>query len=208
MEKVTAFITFNNLILLFKHPTAGIQIPAGTVELNENPIDAVQREIKEETGLVKLNYKQMIGTQTISLEKNSLVIDKNTEVYSQPDNTSFNWANFRRGIYVEKLKEKNDYLQVSYIEYDDIYKKNYITYQITGWIPKNTISNELKRYFFHFSVDEVTQNNWTIYSDNHLFNLFWADMNSLPNIVEPQNSWIKYCKEILNYKFLMETKQT
>lgn len=41
-------------ILVFKHrdfPEAGIQVPAGTVKLNEKLSDAAIREVKEESGL-------------------------------------------------------------------------------------------------------------------------------------------------------------
>ena len=55
IQKVTAFITQKrnglNTLLVFKHPTASIQIPAGTVEVGEDIETAVQREVHEETGL-------------------------------------------------------------------------------------------------------------------------------------------------------------
>ena len=47
IEKVTAFITreteYGCQLLLFEHPFAGIQIPAGTVEPSESPEKAVIR---------------------------------------------------------------------------------------------------------------------------------------------------------------------
>jgi 8-oxo-dGTP pyrophosphatase MutT (NUDIX family) len=58
LEKVTAFITRPGVdepeILLFQHPHAGIQIPAGTVEEGEALDAAVLREAFEETGLTGL----------------------------------------------------------------------------------------------------------------------------------------------------------
>ena len=55
IEKVTAFITQERngvkALLVFKHPTAGIQIPAGTVEVGEDIETAVQREAHEELSL-------------------------------------------------------------------------------------------------------------------------------------------------------------
>jgi 8-oxo-dGTP pyrophosphatase MutT (NUDIX family) len=56
LEKVTAFVLrigeFGGELLVFKHPTAGVQLPAGTVETGELPESAVTREVLEETGLV------------------------------------------------------------------------------------------------------------------------------------------------------------
>ena len=55
IQKVTAFIIRERRgvkeLLVFKHPTAGIQIPAGTVEAGEDLEAAVKREVYEETGL-------------------------------------------------------------------------------------------------------------------------------------------------------------
>lgn len=51
LEKVTVFITRGKAnkieLLLFEHPNAGIQLPAGTVEINENHYDAALREAEK-----------------------------------------------------------------------------------------------------------------------------------------------------------------
>src|SRR5690242_17078606 len=54
IEKVLAYILQNNKVLVFEHedhPEAGIQVPAGTIQKNESPEAAVEREIQEETSL-------------------------------------------------------------------------------------------------------------------------------------------------------------
>ncbi|MEZ4615878.1 MAG: NUDIX domain-containing protein [Caldilineaceae bacterium] len=54
-QKVTAFVTRSTAqgteLLLFKHPRAGIQLPAGTVEIDEAHAAAAACEAYEETGL-------------------------------------------------------------------------------------------------------------------------------------------------------------
>lgn len=53
-EKVVAYITWGNALLVFSHPDfpeAGIQVPAGTMEPGESPEAAALREALEETGL-------------------------------------------------------------------------------------------------------------------------------------------------------------
>ena len=71
IEKVTAFIIRKskdgNDLLLFEHPNAGIQIPAGTVEDQETPEKAIIREVAEETGL----------TGSINLNDNIVCIGEN-----------------------------------------------------------------------------------------------------------------------------------
>ena len=65
IQKVTAFIIreSNGIkeLLVFKHPTAGIQIPAGTVEKDEDIETAVRREAHEETGLTVCGNRKLSG---------------------------------------------------------------------------------------------------------------------------------------------------
>jgi 8-oxo-dGTP pyrophosphatase MutT (NUDIX family) len=54
VKKVVAYITRGDELLVFTHrdiPEAGVQVPAGTVEMDETPGAAVLREVHEETGL-------------------------------------------------------------------------------------------------------------------------------------------------------------
>lgn len=66
-HKVTAYITNEDWLLVFRHldfPEAGIQVPAGTIELGEDPEVAVLREAREETGLTRLTLAEYLGRQT------------------------------------------------------------------------------------------------------------------------------------------------
>jgi 8-oxo-dGTP pyrophosphatase MutT (NUDIX family) len=63
-HKVLAYITAGTRLLVFQHPhmpTAGIQVPAGTVETGERLEDAVLREAVEETGLYPLELVSHLG---------------------------------------------------------------------------------------------------------------------------------------------------
>ncbi|MFF2496774.1 NUDIX domain-containing protein [Peribacillus sp. NPDC058075] len=50
-------------VLVFQHPIreAGIQIPKGTVKPQEDPYQAVIREMKEETGLENFHVEKLIA---------------------------------------------------------------------------------------------------------------------------------------------------
>jgi 8-oxo-dGTP pyrophosphatase MutT (NUDIX family) len=64
--KVFAYITHGQRLLVFRHadfPEAGIQVPAGTVQPNERPEEAVLREAHEETGLSDFTKVHFLGEQ-------------------------------------------------------------------------------------------------------------------------------------------------
>ena len=65
VEKAFAYITRDNELLVFRHvdfPEAGIQVPAGTIQLGESMEAAVLREAYEETGLHKFHPPVHLGT--------------------------------------------------------------------------------------------------------------------------------------------------
>jgi 8-oxo-dGTP diphosphatase len=66
IRKVVAYITQEDKLLVFSHPhhpEAGIQVPAGTVEEDESPREAVLREAREETGLDDLEIQSYLGVR-------------------------------------------------------------------------------------------------------------------------------------------------
>ena len=63
-RKVLAYITHAGRLLVFRQPEspeAGIQVPGGTVEADEDPAIAVLREAREETGVEDLTVAAFLG---------------------------------------------------------------------------------------------------------------------------------------------------
>lgn len=64
-HKAFAYITWQGRLLVFRQPDfpeAGVQVPAGTIEVDEMPEAAVLREAYEETGLAHLTVVRFLGT--------------------------------------------------------------------------------------------------------------------------------------------------
>ncbi len=183
-------------LLLFQHPHAGIQFPAGTLEPGETPEQAVLREAWEETGVEGLVIQKFLGSQDELRPEGIWVVGETTPVYSRPDPGSFAWAELRRGLQVSQERQAGDFVQVTYEEWDRFPEAQYITYQITGWVPAEALCRGTRRYFFHLTSSDAASlpASWEQRSDNHLFRPFWAPLDHLPAIVPPQDAWLAYAE--------------
>ena len=194
IEKVTAFITNKDAthLVLFKHPTGGIQIPAGTMEEGEAVEDAVLREAKEETRLFQLAIRSFLGSKLDPLPENRQIITHPTKVYAQPNPISFDWGSFPRAAVVTLLgRQKNGYVHVTYEEPNKLPNPDYISFQITGWVPENLLQERQTRHYYYLVCEEETPDQWEVFTDNHTFTLFWAPLDDLPEIIYPQNEWVE-----------------
>lgn len=194
--KVTAFVTRpsdkGHDLLLFQHPNAGVQIPAGTVEEGETPEAAVLREAVEETGLAPLTIRRALGCAEQRLPEGHRVIGRSTKVYARPDLTSFDWSYLPAGIQVTASRRSLGFSQVTYEEYDREPDRQYVTMAITGWVPDEALADTIRRHFYELEYVGPTEERWTVFTDNHTFTLFWAPLSALPEIVAPQNQWLEF----------------
>jgi len=202
IEKVTTFITrprtLSTDLLLFKHPNTGIQIPAGTVEIGESARTAALRESHEESGLKELSIKKYLGSRQENLPPGRHVIYRSTNLYSLPDETSFDWAYLRRGLKVNEERRASGWTQITYVEHDRQPDPQYISMQITGWVPEETLADACRRHFFQLVFHGQSMEYWSIYTDQHHFKFFWAPLSNLPEIIHPQDTWLEILFQALS----------
>lgn len=203
IQKVTAFIIRerNGIteLLVFKHPTAGVQIPAGTVEKGEDIETAVKREAYEETGLQLVEIENYLGCFENELEEGERIIAETTQVYIEPDLTAIPYKRkLPKGLTVDSLSTEEDFTHISYIEYeyDTFHEPIRIDTNITGWVPNENLSAQKKRHFFLMSTQEETADTWELKSDQeHIFKLYWTPLSPKLNIIPPQNRWLDFVYE-------------
>ncbi len=198
LEKVTAFIlrqrTSSPEVLLFEHPSAGIQVPAGTVEPGEDPESAALREGSEESGLDGLTLEAHITSVDERPAIGDHFVARATTVYSRPDTASFNWAHFRPGLTVRLLRRADGFAHVTFEEPNRWPNPEFATYQITGWVPEDVLVETATRHFYLLSHPGDTPEHWEVPIDHHIFKPFWAPISNLPQVISPQAPWL----EILN----------
>ena len=203
IQKVTAFIVRERNgvkeLLVFKHPTAGIQIPAGTVEEDEDIETAVKREAYEETGLRFVEIEGYLGCFENELEDNERIIAETTRVYIEPNLTAIPYKRkLPKGLTVDYLSTRENFTHISYIEYgyDEFHKPICIDANITGWIPNENLSVQKKRHFFLMSTQEETADVWELKSDQgHIFKPYWTPLSPKPDIIPPQDRWLDFVYE-------------
>ena len=198
IQKVTAFIVRerNGIkeLLVFKHPTAGVQIPAGTVEEGEDLETAVKRETYEETGLQFVKIEGYLGCFENELENNERIIAETTQVYIEPNLNAMPYKEkLTKGMTVNYHSIQADFTHISYIEYDKHPNPTCICYNITGWVPNENISAQKTRHFFLLSTQEETEDAWELKSDRgHIFKPYWTPLSPKPEIISPQDKWLDF----------------
>lgn len=200
VQKVSAFIVRERggvkELLVFKHPTAGVQIPAGTVEEGEDIETAVIRETYEETGLRFVEIEGYLGCFENELGNNQRIIAETTQVYIEPNLTAIPYKRrLPKGLTVDYLSTQKDFAHISYIEYeyDKFHKPIRIDANITGWVPNDNLSGQKERHFFRLSTQEETPDAWELKSDGgHIFKPFWTPLSPKPNVIPPQDKWLDF----------------
>ena len=192
MDKVTAFVTRETgaarELLVFRHPSGGVHLPAGTVEENEAPGTAVLRETWEETGLDQVRIAAFLGSQTETMRADyRMVLRRVTLLHDPAPDARAVLASFptylglRRGLPVRQIGEtENGYTQVAYEEFDGIADAADAipSRMVSGWVPADALTPTIQRYFFHLTPTAPTPDTWTQIAEEweHRFELYWVPL--------------------------------
>lgn len=203
LSKVTALITRQGdhgpELLVFQHPTAGIQLPAGTVEVDEPVEAALQREVEEETGLTGVQIEHSLGVQATDLGNNWRLVTRLAHLLVGPvENTLQLGFYLTRGAWVRQIGEVNGFAEVVYEETDLNIEPPRLLARISGWLPAGWLAARLERHFFHLTLTSPAPTSWEKPSDGgHIFHLFWTPLIPRPRLVTGQDEWLDLVYEPL-----------
>jgi ADP-ribose pyrophosphatase YjhB (NUDIX family) len=201
IQKVTGFVIREvqgeQQLLFYRHPFAGIQIPAGTVEIGEAPEAAVLREVAEEGGLIDVTIKEYLGVERQQLLEGQCVVLDYTHVHARPDDTSFDWGYLRRGVTVEIFRQSGAFSQIKYEELDRVPDPQYVSMSLIGWVPTNLLATVRVRHFYLIEFSGKSADSWTTFTDHHTFTPFWAPVVDLPPIIPAQDRWLAYLRKAI-----------
>lgn len=194
LGKVTAFVvrvtSTGTELLLFEHPHAGIQLPAGTIEPGETPEAAALREAREETGLSEFTRLELLGSREELLPPDMRVMLRTTALFTRPTSDHTYGIQIRSGIAVRVERAVAGFAQITYEERHADGGPPYVSYRLTGWVPAHVLAPGWKRHFFLLRYDLPTPEHWQVETDDHRFTLFWAPLRALPALWRSQDAWL------------------
>ena len=163
--KVSVFVTrgtdLGRELLVFRHPSGGVHLPAGTVEENEAADVAALRETWEETGLNQVIIIATLGSQRETMRNDYQMVLRRVTLRHDPAPdapavvASFpTYLGLRRGLPVRQIGDvQNGFAPVAYEEYDGIMDAADAvpSRTVKGWVPADALTPTIQRHFWQWS---------------------------------------------------------
>jgi 8-oxo-dGTP pyrophosphatase MutT (NUDIX family) len=210
--KVTAYVTCERggviHLLLFRHPLAGIQLPAGSAEDGETPISAAIREVAEETGLHDLTSPTVLGATTVQLRPGARIllrhefprhIPERHELprHELPRHEPSRRSRLNRGLTVELLELDTGQARVRADVLDYQHTPPAVVARVEGWVDIASLGSTVVRHHVHLQHAGCGPDRWTRAADRHVFAPFWVPLVPRPEICDAQTGWLEFAYDRL-----------
>lgn len=207
LGKVTAFVTregeHGRELLVFRHPTAGVQLPAGTIEPGETPEQAVLRELCEETGIDQAEIVRRLGMMTmedeeIGLDSDEYLLLRDVRRMRYPGEPDVpRWRRIRRGQRVHVVALEGDYVKINYYQFKLIDGSDFDVMRcVAGWIEADALTKDLERHLFHLRPTAPLPERWEKRADHHhIFSMYWVPLTADPMLVRGLRKWLVWARK-------------
>ncbi len=203
ITKVTAFVTRpgkspgDHELLVFRHPDAGIQLPAGSVEPGEEPGAAALREVEEETGLSETRLVALLGTRITELGSTK-VFSEEARLRKGPSDDTESLVTLPRGWWCHVQGEQGDYSEVRYEELNRQTDPQMVIVRYSGWVRTTSLADRLERGYFHVRFAGSTPERWIQRAEDRFdFVCYWLPLFPKPEIRSLQQAWIDEYHDVL-----------
>ena len=202
VEKVTAFITRwqreGPELLVLRHPSAGLQLPVGTVKINESLENAVLREVAEETGLADVKMVTYLGSIESTLSGNERVILLMTKLFTSPayDSSSEGYM-LGRGLPIRVTDNFGKYTAILCDPLDPDEQPPVRRQDVSGYVRSSVLGRHIRRHMFQLRPTVHTPDTWRTQADGHVFELQWHKLDPRPRLHPDHLEWLDSIYEML-----------
>lgn len=202
VDKVTALVTSESQqasrLLVIQHPYAGLQVPAGTVNLGEDAQTAVFREVSEESGLTELRLVKELATDLMTCAEPERVVLRMTKIFDEPsyDASSSGYA-LTRGSIVRMVNKIGMFAEIEADPLDTSQSPAERPVNVRGFVRNSLLGLNVRRHIYHLVAQEETEDSWLHFADGNNFQVFWTRMDATIDLVPEQHQWlVRYLPEL------------
>lgn len=197
LRKVTAYITRRcsngKEVLVFRHPLAGLQLPAGTVEDGQSPADAVLREVEEETGIAGARIITELLVEETTVPDHQRAVLNPTPLLAEPHPGAEQIDTVgRTGFLIDVGEVGGDYRRVTQRHYEFDGEAFHPVRSVPGWVLDCELTSRMVRHHYEIAVDSPTAERWVHaeYQD-FPYDLFWAPLGEDIGLVASNREWLR-----------------
>ena len=180
--KVTAFCIRGEQLLVFDHPAAGTQVPAGTVDPEEDPRDAALRELSEETGVFEPRIVTTLGVIETNLRAG--------KAYALQELEADDGRTVRRGLPVS-VTDAGGQTRFVFEEWDFAERPPKLLDRREGTCVADAVTGTVRRHFFLCETDDERVEPWSQRADGWNWTVRWAKIDETLHLSGEQHGWLR-----------------